>query len=236
MRKIKHFLIIKKSFYNFFYNYFKALHGGATRSQAFFIGQKEYAKTLIASSKMSISEDKNYQLNLYNLIAYHNFGVIEPNVVALSFCNSEGYINKTSEQVKKIRKEAGKISWDWEDFRFTGGKPAGNLKKINYDIKNKLADNKTGTIHSFTAQLLDNGHIRFAIEYTVPENMEIRVYNQPKGNFIAYKKDEQKTSKDKSKFEFDISNEKIAKVSDICVRFTLYPESFTVSFKTDQLK
>ncbi len=223
-------------FYNFFYNYFKAIHDGETRSQAFFIAQKEYGKTLISSSKMPISEDKNYQLNLYNLIAYHNFGVIEPNVVALSFCESEGYINKTSEQVKKLRKDAGKISWDWEKFKLTDGKPVGKTKKISYDIKNKLTDNKTGTIHSFTAQPLDNGYMRFSIEYSVPENMEISVFNKPKGNFIAFRSDEQKTPKDKGRFEFDLSNESLAKVSEICVRFTLYPETFTLYFKPDQFK
>ena len=110
------------------------------------------------------------------------------------------------------------------------------MKEINYDIKNKLADNKTGTIHSFTAQQLDNGYMRFYVEYSVPENMGISVFNKPKGNFIAFHNDEQKTPKDKGKLEFDVSSEKLAKVSDICVRFTLYPESLTLSFKTDQLK
>ncbi len=78
--------------------------------------------------------------------------------------------------------------------------------------------------------------MRFSIEYSVPENMEISVFNRPKGNFIAFRSDEQKTPKDKGRFEFDISNESLAKVSEICVRFTLYPETFTLYFKPDQLK
>lgn len=65
--------------YWFYLHYLNALNQGASRSEAFFTAQRRYAQALLADSIGGISVSSgNYQFNLYNLIGYHNFGLIEP--------------------------------------------------------------------------------------------------------------------------------------------------------------
>lgn len=72
------------NFYYFYYHYLKAIHEGKSRSQAFFLAQQEYGKALIKNSQNEIRMEGNYQFNLYNLLAYHNFGLLESTVVTKS--------------------------------------------------------------------------------------------------------------------------------------------------------
>lgn len=69
----------ESNFYWFYLQYLKAVSEGASRSDAFFEAQKAYGNALIVDSRNGIRAEGNYQFNLYNLLAYHNFGVIEPN-------------------------------------------------------------------------------------------------------------------------------------------------------------
>lgn len=65
--------------YWFYLHYLNALNQGASRSEAFLTAQRRYAQALLADSIGGISVSSgNYQFNLYNLIGYHNFGLIEP--------------------------------------------------------------------------------------------------------------------------------------------------------------
>ena len=78
------------NFCHFYYNYLKTLHEGKFRSQAFFEAQQAYSTALIADSVNGIhKEDRNYQFSLCNLLAYHNFGVLEPNAAAMALCDTK---------------------------------------------------------------------------------------------------------------------------------------------------
>lgn len=68
----------RSNFYYFYYHYFKALHGGACRSRAFWLAQQAYAIALLEDAKRPLRAVGNVQFNLYNLLCYHNFGVMEP--------------------------------------------------------------------------------------------------------------------------------------------------------------
>ena len=67
----------RSNFYYFYYHYLKALHGGETRSRAFFAAQRAYALALMQDAARPLRAEGNVQFNLYNLLAYHNFGVME---------------------------------------------------------------------------------------------------------------------------------------------------------------
>ena len=69
------------NFYYFYYEYLKGLNDGKTRAAAFANAQSKYAEALIDDSKNGIKADANYQFNLCNLLAYQNFGVIEPRTI-----------------------------------------------------------------------------------------------------------------------------------------------------------
>jgi hypothetical protein len=77
----------ESNFYWFYLHYLKALSEGASRSDAFFEAQKAYGNALIVDSQNELRSEGNYQFNLYNLLGYHNFGVLEPNA-AFSCINS----------------------------------------------------------------------------------------------------------------------------------------------------
>ena len=71
--------LTRSNFFWFYLCYLDALNSGASRSDAFFMGQRAYGHSLIADSVNGIRQgDGNYQFNLCNLLSYHNFGVLEP--------------------------------------------------------------------------------------------------------------------------------------------------------------
>ncbi len=78
------------NFFYFYYTYLKTLSDGSTRSEAFLAAQQAYGNALIEDSKNEIEWGSNYQFNLYNLLAYHNFGVLEPNSDIVT--EAKGYI------------------------------------------------------------------------------------------------------------------------------------------------
>ena len=83
----------QSNFYYLYYSYLKALHDGMSRSQAFCAAQQAYAAALVADSVNGIrSGEGNYQFNLCNLLAYHNFGVLEPLASAMVMSDATGYI------------------------------------------------------------------------------------------------------------------------------------------------
>ena len=164
----------RSNFYYFHYSYFKALHEGATRSQAFFLAQQAYAKELIADSVYGIPEHEgHYQFNLCNLLAYHNFGVLEPNAAVVAMTQHDGYIAQAGQSVPK----------EQNNLTLTDGTPVGTSVNIKYNGGDGL---KTGTleIHSFTSQKLDNDHIRFTMEFTASKGMLLVVFNPPNGEII----------------------------------------------------
>ena len=67
----------RSNFYYFYDHYFRALHEGACRGQAFFRAQRAYALALTEDAKRPLRAAGNVQFNLYNLLCYHNFGVLE---------------------------------------------------------------------------------------------------------------------------------------------------------------
>ena len=67
----------RSNFYYFYYHYLKALHAGESRSRAFFAAQRAYAAALMEDAFRQLRAEGNVQFNLYNLLAYHNFGVLE---------------------------------------------------------------------------------------------------------------------------------------------------------------
>jgi hypothetical protein len=170
----------------------------------------------------------------------------------MCLCDSKGYINQSPEQLKKLYRSIRK-SHHLIDFRnnmTTKGKPLKDEKAIKYERVNKLPDGNTGTIYSFTVQPLDNDYIRFPIEYYVPENMYLFIFDssgkidldadimsQLKNSEFVHLPKNIRTVKGKSNLDFDLSNEDIAELSDINVLFTYLPKGgYLVNFKTDQLK
>lgn len=62
--------------YSLLYGYLKAKSEGATRAEAFCIGQQQMAQAFIQNA--DTTDVQSYQSNLNNLLAFQNFGLIDP--------------------------------------------------------------------------------------------------------------------------------------------------------------
>ena len=209
------------NFYYFYYNYLKALCDGLTRSQAFLYAQQTYAKALIADGADGINWNANYQFNLCNVLAYHNFGVIEPNVSAIAMTNYSGYIAQAGQSVPK------------GDLKRTKGKTVGDVINIKYIISGRF-NNGTLEVHNFTAQKLDNGYIRFTMECSAPAGMPFSIFNPPNGNL--FKLISSLTTGARQTIVYDLPEEDVRAAGEITMYFNFNEsDSAFVFFKTIEL-
>ena len=217
----------RSNFYYFYYHYLKALHDGATRSQAFFTAQQAYGEALMSDSKLPLRGEGNYQFNLYNLLAYHNFGVIEPNAAEMVLYASGGLINQAPESVQK----AVQSSVSSNRLVLTDGNPDGKERKLEFSARNELPKEFSADVKSITAQPLDNEYIRFTVSYTVSENMGVTVFDPPNGDLFLLRSG----TDDSGELVFDLSNENLAWTDSVTLNFNTGDNHLWVFFQTKQL-
>lgn len=159
----------QSNFFYFYYTYLKTLHEGSTRSEAFFAAQREYCLALLEDSALPIRGEGNYQFNLCNLLAYHNFGVMEPNAAGFALYDASGGIYRVSDGVASFVN--GFVS-----SLVTEGTPQGEVTEFT-----ELRGNNYAALHisRFTAQPLDNGYVRFTLAYAPSKPMRIELWNAP---------------------------------------------------------
>lgn len=174
----------KSNFYYFYHQYLKALQDGQSRSAAFCSAQQAYGKALVADSANGIRGDGNYQFNLYNLLAYHNFGVIEPSAAWPSF-EAVGYISQAGQSVPKETPQRPSQNGDSTvmSIKLTDGNPIGKNHTVKTSTNNMLKEGNF-TVHGCAVQPLDNGYVRYTLDYTAPEGMNISVFSPPDGNLF----------------------------------------------------
>ena len=204
------------NFYYFYYNYLKALHEGKPRSQAFFTAQQAYGEALLADSVNPLQGEGNYQFNLCNLLTYHNFGVLEPNTT-FSF-EANGYIAQAGQSVpKETTKPNRGDNSSGSSIVLTDGKPASDLTAVDYICDDSQLQSGSYTIHSVTAQKLDNGCTRYTVDYTAPADMFIGVFSPPNGDlFMLYGPN---TTGERETLTFDLEDEKVAQSGTITISF-----------------
>mgnify|MGYP001120872782 FL=1 len=199
----------KSNFYYFYYHYLKALHEGQTRSAAFCAAQQAYGEALIKDSVNGVrAYEGNYQFNLYNLLVYHNFGVIEPNAAWPTF-EAIGYISQAEQSVPKEM---------YHVIGHTNGTPDGERKPVEATCVNRLTQGSI-TVHSCTVQPLYNGYVRYALNYDAPEGLNVSVYDRPNGDLFSLNMDTFRTVGIRSTLTFDIQAEYAAAASEICIKF-----------------
>lgn len=209
----------QSNFYYFYYSYLKALNEGMSRSQAFCAAQQAYAAALVADSVNGIrSGEGNYQFNLCNLLAYHNFGVLEPLASAMVMSDATGYIAQAGHSVPKDTVQQSRPgNNNSERFSLTEGIPQGSAKTLRWTTNNMLQSGSY-TIHSYTAQPLDNGYIRFTIEYTAPKGMRVAAFNPPNGDIL--KLFGANTSDKRESQSFDLKVDDVHSVESITISFS----------------
>lgn len=152
--------MMQSNFYYFYYHYLKALHEGKARGAAFFTAQQQYAAALVADSANGIRVGEgNYQFNLGNLLAYHNFGVLEPGFAAVPFATVD------------VAALAAEMEGAKEEKYSEAYVAKGMMPKVE--------------VHSMTKRELENGKTRFAVEYTAPKGVTVEVYSALNGAVYA---------------------------------------------------
>lgn len=172
----------KSNFYYFYYNYYKALGGGASRSASFYKAQKEYAKALLAESKKKIDYDSNYQFNMYNLLAYHNFGILNSNPVVPSMykissdikISDSNHIDPDSDK----EMESGQNE-STEEKLISAGKPV--AEAVIIDQYSDQTSSKV-SVNRVTCQKLDNQYVRFTVDCDLSDIKTVYIFNPPDGD------------------------------------------------------
>ena len=121
-------------------------------------------------------------------------------------------------------------------YNRTGGNPVGEPEKVPYGTWSEDTEEE-GMIHSLTRQSLDNGYVRFVLQYTVPEMLEISAFNPPDGDVFAFYEWHLRTSSERSTLQFEVSEEQISTISNVTIMFMRFIGQdriipFALSFKT----
>lgn len=204
----------QSNFYYFYYHYLKALHEGQTRSMAFFAAQCAYGEALLKDSANGIRDGEgNYQFNLYNLLTYHNFGVLEPSA-AWSIFDAAGYITQAGQSVPKQTHQTG--DHPASAIQLTNGIPVEQSRTVVTNMNNRLKEG-TVKVHSCTVQLLDNGYVRYTLDYTAPKNLFISVFSPPNGDLFM-QIDNSGTTGNRDTLIFDLTVED-ASATEITINF-----------------
>jgi len=69
---------------------------------------------------------------------------------------------------------------NWYNAAVTDGSPVGEEQAVNVRCDSKV------TVHSMKAQLLDNGYIRYTMEYTTSAGRRVSFFNQPNNDHFIY--------------------------------------------------
>lgn len=200
-------VMAKSNFYYFYYQYLKALHEGQTRSAAFCAAQRAYGEALMKDSANGIRDNGNYQFNLYNLLTYHNFGVIEPSAAWPAF-EAVGYISQAGQSVPKKSQQRPQQP---NTIKLTDGAPVGESRTVQTSSNNMLKEGSF-TVHSCVLQPLNNGCVRYTLEYTAPKGLNISVFSPPDGELFM-QLDNSGTSGSRDVLVFDLKEEDASQTS-----------------------
>ena len=220
------------NFYYFYYHYLKALNEGKTRSQAFFTAQREYGQAVEPCAAVTIDMGEgNPHFNLYNLLVYHNFGVMEPNPAAMATFDSKCLITQSAESVPKkvmqLQRNGGNARGS--SMQLTDGSPSGKEQKIKHSISNKLKEGKV-TVHRATKQKLDNGYTRYTVAFTAREGLRITVFSPPDGDkFMMFGGP---TTGEEEELVFDLGPDDLKGVKQITMSFFVSDDDRSFVFLT----
>ena len=220
----------ESNFYYFYYHYLKALHTGADRSAAFFEGQRAYAQALLADSADGITPAANYQFNLCNLLAYHNFGLLEPNHASAAF-DASGSIGQSEESIPKDEPDTEESNR--AAMSMTNGQPAGDVIEPAYTERNNL-QTVSFAVHSLQLQPLDNGYMRFRVAYSSDTEMYCSAFNPPDGSLFM--RTGTISAAEDGLLEFDLKTVDLEAVDTVTMKFYVSgDEYFFVFFQTSEI-
>lgn len=103
-------------------------------------------------------------------------------------------------------------------FELTEGNPAGESIDVRFSVSNELSSGQDDAeIRSLKRQDLDNGCVRFTMDYTLPDGLSVFLFNPPDGNVIRRGGTEPVSGS--GTLQFDLSPEELSSVEEIAMSF-----------------
>ena len=99
----------------------------------------------------------------------------------------------------------------------TDGAPVGEPVCLEFSIRDDLKEG-TYEIYSYTAQHLDNGYIRFSLDYVAPKISSITAFDPPDGALFRYS-DRSGTSGERELLVFDLPEELLREARQFTITF-----------------
>ena len=182
----------RSNFYYFYYAYLKALHEGRPRSEAFFAAQQAYCQALLEHSRAPLSGGANYQYNLYNLLAYHNFGVMEPNAACLALYTTSAVIQPGRAVAEQDEAHAPATAFPAKTMapaepQTTAAPSAASQngpRPVSFWVDDKELRSGSITVHNAVMEPLNNGYTRFTVRYTMPRRLSVFIFNAPEADVV----------------------------------------------------
>ena len=106
----------------------------------------------------------------------------------------------------------------WAICHGTNGMPSGESSPVETSCVNRLAEGSF-TVHSCTVQLLDNGYVRYTLDYTGPKGLTVGILDRATNGNLFNLVDGSGTPGGQSALVFDILVERAAEAKEIGIRF-----------------
>ncbi len=110
----------------------------------------------------------------------------------------------------------------WAICPRTNGMPSGESSPVETSCVNRLADGSI-TVHSCTVQPLDNGYVRYTLDYTAPKGLDVGIFDRSTtgggGGDLFNMMYNFKTSDARSTLTYDVQIERVAAAAETCIKF-----------------
>ena len=104
----------------------------------------------------------------------------------------------------------------------TNGMPSGESSPVETSCVDRLVEGSV-TVHSCTVQPLDNGYVRYTLDYTVPKGLTISIFDRSTtggtGGDLFMLVDRSGTSDARSILTYDVQTELATAATETCIKF-----------------
>lgn len=111
-------------------------------------------------------------------------------------------------------------------YNITEGTPVGEQVNLDFSIVRANHNETRGTIHSLTCQNLNNNMVRFVLQFSVPEGLNINIYNDYNGEVLLYVTPYKCIFPEIGSFTFDVSIYALNSLTAINVVFRDYNQIY----------
>lgn len=168
--------------------------------------------------------------NADDMLSYHDFGVLDPDIKTLAFSETKTAVVQAGQILPKITEQNNVNNGsnnNRQDVEITEATVDGDKIILQYDTENR--GNVDWKIIEYTAQSLDNGRYRFELKHNAGKSLRFSAFDPPNGENFMYI-----GTGEENLIVYEMAKEEIPVNGTITVNID--NASFFVFFRTNQLK